>query len=116
MEPAALGVPIVTGPDVSKTREMSHRLVEAGASIRAADADELTRELSVLLSDPERRRAMSESGKRLVARSRGCVARVSGLLAGLLAEESPPTGASGEATRPAAEAQRPPEVVSTRAP
>src|SRR6202008_3505050 len=55
LEPAALGVPILTGPHNSNGAEVARLLIERGAAEIVHSAQELGTRVSALLSDPAQR-------------------------------------------------------------
>jgi 3-deoxy-D-manno-octulosonic-acid transferase len=84
LEPAALGVPVLTGPFNSNARDIARLLVDQGAAAQVSDAQELAAWLERLFSDASQRRRMGESGRRVVDANRGSVARLLGLIEPLL--------------------------------
>lgn len=76
LEPAALGLPVLSGPQVFNFREVMDLMEEAGALEIVADGEVLAQKLERLLADPERRRQMGEGGQRVVAANRGALERV----------------------------------------
>ncbi len=89
LEPAALGLPVLTGPAYFNSREIGQLLLREGAALQVNGAQELSRELARLLSDPDERRRVGGSGLRLVESNRGSVARLLEIVAQLLASPSP---------------------------
>jgi len=75
LEPAALGVAVVTGPHLHNFADIARRLAEAGALRIGADADAVGAALEALLADQDARAAMAASGLRLVEEGRGALAR-----------------------------------------
>lgn len=74
LEPARLGLPIVTGPDVANFREAYAGLISAGAAIQAPDQTVLARVVGELLSEPSlpaqmgrRAKAYGEAGQHALA-------------------------------------------------
>ena len=80
LEPAALGRPVLHGPNMVNFRQEAALLGRAGASRQVADGAELAAALVELASDPQRRRAMGEAGRRAVAAQAGATARSLALL------------------------------------
>ena len=76
LEPAALGVPVVTGPSTQHFEFAVSRLEAAGALRKAADIDGVAREISRLLEASDARRAMGEAGRAVVESGRGAVTQV----------------------------------------
>lgn len=75
LEPAAAGVPTVTGPHLHNFAEIAAALREAGA-LQVVDSDEeLGDALDVLLEDAALRSKMGEAGRALAESGRGALAR-----------------------------------------
>ncbi len=62
LEPARLGVPVLTGPHVFNAAELYDEMFVCVAAISAADGATLTRHLKGLLENPKIRRQMSDAG------------------------------------------------------
>ncbi|HMD29208.1 MAG TPA: 3-deoxy-D-manno-octulosonic acid transferase, partial [Steroidobacteraceae bacterium] len=92
LEPAALGLPVLTGPHYFNSREIALLLLERGAALQVADAQELAAVLRRLLDDPEARRRIGAAGKQIVESNRGSVARLLALMDPWLVEDSPSAG------------------------
>ncbi len=75
LEPAAHGVPVLTGPWVNNFRDIARALTEAGGCREVADADDLAREVAALLADPPAMVAMGRAAKGASERSRGASRR-----------------------------------------
>ena len=75
LEPAALGVPVVTGPHLHNFADIARRMDDAGALRIGADADAVASALEALLADDAARDAMAAEGLRLVKEGRGALAR-----------------------------------------
>jgi 3-deoxy-D-manno-octulosonic-acid transferase len=86
LEPAALGLPVLTGPSNSNGRDIADLLMRQGALIEAADAKELAVILSELFSDAPRRERIGAIARHAVAMNRGSVARLLQLIEPLLVE------------------------------
>ena len=89
LEPAALGLPVLTGPQYFNSRDIALLLLERGAALQVADARELAAVLRRLLKDPEERRRIGATGKDIVASNRGSVARLLDLMDPQLADSPP---------------------------
>ncbi len=85
LEPAALGVPVITGPYQSNGREVAQLLLQEGAAIQVADGRELAAGLKRLFADPATRQRMGAAGREAVNANRGSVARLVALIEPLLA-------------------------------
>jgi 3-deoxy-D-manno-octulosonic-acid transferase len=73
LEPARLGVGVLSGPDVSVFADIYPELVEAGAARIVADEGALAAALAELLADPARLAAMGEAGRAYGARQSGAL-------------------------------------------
>ncbi|KLJ02532.1 lipid IV(A) 3-deoxy-D-manno-octulosonic acid transferase [Luteimonas sp. FCS-9] len=82
LEPAAVGVPVVTGPHLQNFVDIARQLGRAGALRIGDDADAVHDHLAALLEDADARTAMGEAGRALVANGRGALARTLALIAG----------------------------------
>ncbi len=80
LEPAALGVPVLSGPALANFEDVAEALREADALVEVADEAALAAALGRLFDDPAERRRLGEAGRALVATRRGALART---LAGL---------------------------------
>jgi 3-deoxy-D-manno-octulosonic-acid transferase len=76
LEPAALGLPVVTGPHMFNFAEISKAMLEAGALQQVENTEQLAAAVSDLITHPETRQAMGEHGKKLVAENRGSLDRL----------------------------------------
>ncbi len=76
LEPAAVGVPVLTGPSIDNGREVAALLTTAGAARIVADSVELAAQLARWLTDPAERTRIGAIGRRTVAMQRGSVARL----------------------------------------
>jgi 3-deoxy-D-manno-octulosonic-acid transferase len=88
LEPAALGVPVLTGPSHFNGKDIALKLLDQGAALQVADADALAAALLRLFSQPDERRRMGDIGKGIVAANRGSVARLLVLIESLLSGPS----------------------------
>ncbi len=76
LEPAALGVPVVMGPDCFNFQTITDALSEAGGLVRVKDTARLNAQLSAWLGDADQRRAAGERGADFVAANRGALNRL----------------------------------------
>jgi 3-deoxy-D-manno-octulosonic-acid transferase len=76
LEPAAHGVPVVTGPEVFNFKEVFGALSGAGGVCQVEDADELGQIILRLLSAVEERKALAGAALQVLGSNRGAVARV----------------------------------------
>ncbi len=75
IEPAAMGIPVLFGPDMSDFREISESLLEAGGAHRITDGKSLRRILSTLLDHPELRKNQGEAAQNCVRSQCGVVSK-----------------------------------------
>ena len=80
LEPAALGLPVLTGSHMFNFAEISKAMCEAGALQQVENGEQLAAAVVDLLLHPETRQTMGEQGKKLVAENRGSLERLLGLV------------------------------------
>jgi 3-deoxy-D-manno-octulosonic-acid transferase len=85
LEPAALGVPILTGPNTYNNAEIAQLMVTRGAAEVVRDASELAARLELLLDDPQARARVGAQGRAAVEANRGALGRLLALIEPLLA-------------------------------
>ncbi len=90
LEPAALGVPVLTGPHYANGKDIAELLIQEGAARQVNDARALAAQLKLLLADPAERRRIGGIGQRIVESNRGAVARLIDLIEPLLPDPLPP--------------------------
>ena len=71
LEPAALGLPVLFGPNVFNFAEISRRLVEAGGAETVSDSASLSRAVIGYLSDADLRHTTGGKGRAFVESNRG---------------------------------------------
>jgi 3-deoxy-D-manno-octulosonic-acid transferase len=76
LEPAALGLPVLTGPSHFNSKEIALLLLRRGAALQVANPKELAAALQRLLDEPAERRRMGNIGKDIVESNRGSVDRL----------------------------------------
>jgi 3-deoxy-D-manno-octulosonic-acid transferase len=84
LEPAALGVPVVTGPHNHNGADIAKSLIEAGAAVVVKDSAELGDRVATLLSNPAERDRMGAAGRTAVEGNRGALEKLLGLIDPLL--------------------------------
>jgi 3-deoxy-D-manno-octulosonic-acid transferase len=84
LEPAALGLPILTGPYTANSADIARLLVARGAAEVVHNADELGDRVSMLLSDPDERDRIGALGRDSVDSNRGALGKLLGLIEPLL--------------------------------
>ena len=86
LEPAALGVPILTGPYNSNSEEIARLLIASGAAEVVRDAATLGARIGTLLANPEARVRIGAQGRASVDSNRGALGKLLGLIEPLLSE------------------------------
>ncbi|HEY6823989.1 MAG TPA: lipid IV(A) 3-deoxy-D-manno-octulosonic acid transferase [Steroidobacteraceae bacterium] len=84
LEPAALGVPILTGPNNSNSEEIARLLIARGAAEVVHDAAELGARVTALLADGAARERMGAAGRASVDSNRGALVKLLALIEPLL--------------------------------
>ena len=74
IEPAVLGVPVLTGPHLHNFTDISQLLFHAGGARIVADADTLAAAVIELLKNPEKRAKMGDNARTVVAANTGALA------------------------------------------
>jgi 3-deoxy-D-manno-octulosonic-acid transferase len=88
LEPAALGVPILTGPHNFNSEEIARLLIARGAAEVVHDGAQLAARLSALLADPQGRARMGAQGRASVDGNRGALTKLLALIEPLLADRA----------------------------
>jgi 3-deoxy-D-manno-octulosonic-acid transferase len=86
LEPAALGLPVISGPNVFNAQEIADMFVESGACDIVQDASELSVAISDLVANPDAAKAMGERGRNIVLSNRGSLAKLLSLLEPLISD------------------------------
>ena len=73
IEPAALGVPVITGPYTFNFAEVTQQLCEAGAAVRIHNTQQLGNAVVMFLKDANLRYQTGEKGRLLVELNRGAL-------------------------------------------
>jgi 3-deoxy-D-manno-octulosonic-acid transferase len=76
IEASACGVPVVVGPHTFNFAQATEDALDAGAALRARDADEAIELSLAVLADPARRAAMQTAAERFTAAHTGATRRV----------------------------------------
>ena len=84
LEPAALGLPILSGPNTSNAAAIAGLLIEVGAVYTVHDAAELADRVARLLRDSQARRSSGERGRSTVEANRGALERLLALVGPLI--------------------------------
>ena len=88
LEPAALGLPIVTGPHVFNALDIAEKFIELGACRMVAGSDELGDLVAGLLERPDEARQLGENALKVLEQNRGALQRLMILLEPLLAAKA----------------------------
>ena len=75
LEPAALGVPALTGPSLANFEDVAEVLREVDALVAVADGSALAETLARLFGDEVERRRLGEAGRAVVEANRGALER-----------------------------------------
>jgi 3-deoxy-D-manno-octulosonic-acid transferase len=89
LEPAALGVPGITGPYTANSREIARELMLRGGAVQVADSQTLANVLGQFFADPNMRRRAGACAREFVEAHRGTVARLIDLIDPLVASSGP---------------------------
>ena len=81
LEPAALGVPVISGRHVSNFSDINAMLCDSGAELQVDGPRQLVDGICMLLAQPERRHCMGQAGVRVVQANRGSTERTLQLIA-----------------------------------
>jgi len=71
LEPAAIGLPILTGPHTFNFKLITQQLKNIGAEIEIENSEQLTSQIIELLCDEKKRQKMGELAKQFVHQNRG---------------------------------------------
>ncbi|MDE2050095.1 MAG: lipid IV(A) 3-deoxy-D-manno-octulosonic acid transferase [Gammaproteobacteria bacterium] len=88
LEPAALGLPVLTGPNNSNGEDVARLLLECGAAKVVRNGAELGARVAELLSDQALRLEMGNRARTAVDRNRGALEKLMSLVDSLLGSES----------------------------
>ena len=80
LEPAALGVPVLTGPHVFNAEDVAQRLIDENAAYVVTGAQQLGERIAELLSSESLRAERGAAGRLAVQRNRGALGRLLSLL------------------------------------
>jgi len=94
LEPAALGIPVLTGPNNFNGEDVARLLLACGAAEIVRDGAELGSRVSGLLADRARREQMGALGREAVERNRGALEKLLRLIHPLLQSEPQASSAS----------------------
>jgi len=84
LEPAAQGLPIITGPHLFNAQEIAEDFIRIGACEVVEDSNELARSVSNLIENPAEAQTMGRLGLTVLEQNRGALKRLLVLLEPLL--------------------------------
>lgn len=73
LEPAALGLPVLTGPSFYNFTDITHRLCDVGACTVIQDAKYIASHVTSLISNPTQRKSLGAKAKQVVDGNRGAL-------------------------------------------
>lgn len=73
LEPAALGLPVITGPYLHNFEEISQKLLASDAARQVNDEHQLAETVIALLNDADLRYSMGQQGRQVVEENRGAL-------------------------------------------
>ncbi len=92
LEPAALGVPVLTGPHNFNAADIADQMIGNGTARVVHDAADVSREVAALLANEDLRRELGERGQAFIESNRGALARLLALLVPVITSAGlPPT-------------------------
>jgi len=80
LEPAALGLPVLTGPSYFNGKEIAQLLLARGAALEVENAADLAAVLQRLLAQPAASKQIGSIGKEIIAANHGSVAKLLALI------------------------------------
>ena len=84
LEPALLGLPVLSGPHMFNFAEASQLLIQQQAALQVFDAHSTARQVGRLLRDPNLRRNIGQRSKTAVEANRGALSKLFGIIENLL--------------------------------
>lgn len=88
LEPASLGLPVLTGPHMFNFSDIHQLLLHGEASIEVESPAHLAREILALFKDDALRESMGNNGRQLVEQNRGALDKVAILIEGVMGKRS----------------------------
>ena len=76
LEPAALGIPVITGPHTFNFADISRMLIQADAARQVNNAAELATAVITFLQNNDLRRTTGEKGQQMIEQNRGALERL----------------------------------------
>jgi 3-deoxy-D-manno-octulosonic-acid transferase len=90
LEPAALGLPVIAGPEQFNSPDIALALAQQGALITVHDAQQLSVALQGLLADPDRRGRKGDAARQAIDAHRGALGKLLRLIEPLIALPAEP--------------------------
>lgn len=87
LEPAAMGLPVITGPSQFNFQTICEQLSENGALLKVSDESALAEQIIKLFQDDEALQRMGEAGRQAVAANRGALERIYALVEDFLPQQ-----------------------------
>jgi 3-deoxy-D-manno-octulosonic-acid transferase len=84
LEPAALGLPVLSGPGNTHSPDIARALAQQGGLITVRDAAELSEAVAALIGDADLRTVKGDAARRATDAHRGALARLLRMIDGLL--------------------------------
>ena len=84
LEPAALGKPVLLGPNMENAKEIAEQLLQCNAAQRVTNQQDFTEAAEKILSDGVLRDSMGQAGRGLVEKNRGALELTLGAINKLL--------------------------------
>jgi 3-deoxy-D-manno-octulosonic-acid transferase len=84
LEPAALGLPVISGPYVYNAQEIADMFVSLGACRMVSNSEDLATAVDELITDPQRAKELGAQGFEIVQRNRGALSDLLELLEPLI--------------------------------
>ncbi len=88
LEPAAQGLPMVTGPHVFNTQDIADMFVARDACRMVQNKEELAASIADLFANPDKAHELGQSGRALLEENRGALSRLLVLIEPLLEQQS----------------------------
>ena len=99
LEPARLGKPVLFGPYTSTVKLVARKLKQNGGGFEVSDAEDLAREITGLLTDPEKRRLAGEKAYEVAAGDNAVIGRSLNIVATYLPASAANVVSSSAPTR-----------------
>ncbi len=87
LEPAALKIPVITGPHVFNFQQITETLVQAGGALLISEIPLITQALRDLFQEPERAQKMGELAYQVIQKNKGALDRQHALIKQLIEEK-----------------------------